>query len=111
MFSRSELEYKIKVCNAQTSLRVVAFSILLIVPIWIGAALTQKFGWTRNLDVIRPIGAILLLIYALGIYRIIKRTQEDHGLACPKCRSLLGLRAEQCLRTKTCPSCHEKIVQ
>jgi hypothetical protein len=111
MFTRSELEYKIKVCNAQTSLRVVAFSIVLIVPIWLIAAFTQKLGWARNMDTIRPLGVILLLVYSLGIYRIIKRTQETHGLACPKCRRLLGLRAEHCLSTKNCPHCGEKIVQ
>ena len=45
MITRAEMEFRKKACLAQLKLRVVAFSIVLGVPPWIGFYALQKLGF------------------------------------------------------------------
>ena len=112
MFSRAELEYKFRVCEAQAGLRVVAFTAVLVIPVWIGAWVAQKLGYAHAVGMAaRPAGVLLLLVYAAGVWRILRRTHRDHGLACPSCGRSIGFRAKQILASGSCPFCEQKILR
>jgi len=112
MFTRAELEFKSRACVAQTKLRVVAFSIALVVPAWIGFWALQQLHLNVNLGIpIRSGAALLLFIYVVGVFRIIRRTERDHGLICPNCRGGLGLELKNVTREGACKHCGAKIIR
>jgi hypothetical protein len=112
MFTRAELEFKRKVRNAQLSLRVVVFSVALIVPAWIAAYVAQRMGFSRGLQVAARPGALALLaVYAFGLFRILLRADRDPEVVCPQCKHPLGLSIGKVLISAKCPRCGEKIVR
>jgi hypothetical protein len=111
MFTRAELEYKLKVRNAQLALRVVVFSIGMIVPAWIAAYVAQRLGFEREVEsVIRPVGFALIFVYLVGVTRILLMPLKERDVVCPKCDYTLGLSLGKVLQTSECPRCKEKIV-
>jgi hypothetical protein len=111
MFTRAEIEFRTKACLAQLKLRVVVYSIALGVPPWIGFYALQKMGlnW-GNTNFVRAVGVLFLGIYLVGVFRIIRRTQRDCDLICPKCKGLLGPQGGGLNATGECRKCGEKIV-
>lgn len=112
MYSRPELEFKNRVCMAQMKLRVVVFSMAVALPIWLLLALLQKLGFTLSPGVPqRTLAGGLLLTYIFGVFAIIRRTQQDHGLQCPKCQGLLGPDLRKVTKQGLCSRCGEPIVK
>jgi hypothetical protein len=111
MISRSEIEFRSQRCLAQLKLRVVAFSIALVVPPWVGLYALQKLGvnWSSSYFV-RGGGLFLLAVYILVIIRIVRGTQRDCELVCPKCTGLLGPQGGRVNTAGECRKCGEKIV-
>ena len=111
MITRAEMEFRKKACLAQLKLRVVAFSIVLGVPPWIGFYALQKMGFNLgNTHFVRAVGVVLLGVYIVGVYRIVRRTQRDCELVCPKCGGLLGAEGGGVSATGECRKCGERIV-
>lgn len=112
MFTRPELEFKSRACLAQLKLRVVVFSMAVALPLWLGLALLQRLGFAANFGhTERAIAVALLLIYAVGVAAIIRRTQHDHGLICPKCQRLLGPELNHVTKNGACARCDEQLIR
>ena len=112
MFTWTELKYKSKICVAQLKLRVVVFSMIVAAPAWILLSALQRLGFGAVADnSIRAVGAVLLFVYVVGVVFIIRRTQRDHGLVCPKCAALLGAELRQVSDRGECGRCGEQIVK
>jgi hypothetical protein len=112
MFTRAELEYKSRACTAQLKLRVIFFSMLIALPLWLIITLLKKLGYDLNPGLPeRAIGSILLLIYAAGVLLIYRRTQHDHEMLCPNCKRLLGPELRNVTKDGACKSCRAKIVK
>jgi hypothetical protein len=112
MFTWTELKYKSKICVAQLKLRIVVYSMIVAVPAWILLSVLQRLGLGTIADnSIRAVGAVLLLVYIVGVVVIVRRTQRDHGLVCPKCAALLGAELRQVSRKGECGHCGEQIVK
>jgi hypothetical protein len=111
MITRAEIEFRSKACLAQMKLRVVALSIALGVPPWIGFYVLQKMGFNWGYtNFARALGLVLLGVYIIGVYRIVRRTQRDCDLVCPKCNGLLGPQLGGIGKSGECRKCGEKIV-
>lgn len=112
MLTRAELEYQLKVRNARLALRVVIFSIAMIVPAWMAAYVAQRLGFERQVEnVLRPVGFMLVFVYLVGVTRILLMPAKERDVVCPKCDTTLGLSIGKILQTSACPKCKEKIVQ
>jgi hypothetical protein len=109
MPSRAELEFNSRACVAQLKLRIVAFSIALVVPIWILVWALQKLQ--INADVPLRIGAVVFLaLYGLGVARIFRRTLRDHQLYCPQCGKSLGAELKHVTAQGCCEHCSATII-
>jgi hypothetical protein len=112
MFTWTELKFKSKTCVAQLKLRVVLYSMIVALPAWLGLTAMQRLGLGSVVDhAIRAVGLVLLGVYLIGIVPIIRRTQRDHGLVCPKCGALLGPELRQVSDKGECAGCGETIVK
>lgn len=112
MFTWTELRFKSKACVAQLKLRVVVFSMIVAVPAWIGLTVLQRLGLGTIADnSIRAVGIVLLVVYLIGVVWVIRRTQRDHGLVCPKCSQLLGAELRHVSEKGKCCHCDEIIVK
>jgi hypothetical protein len=112
MFTWTDLKYRSKTCVAQLKLRVVVFSMLVALPAWLALTVMQRIGLGTIADnSIRAVGFVLLGIYILGVVVIIRRTQRDHGLVCPKCNGLLGPELRQVTHKGECTHCGEVIAK
>jgi hypothetical protein len=112
MFTWTELKYKSKTCLAQLKLRVVVFSMIVAVPAWILLSALQRLGLGAIADnSIRAVGFVLMFVYVVGIVVLIRKTQRDHGLVCPKCSALLGPELRQVSDKGECCRCGEQIVK
>lgn len=112
MFTRAELEYKNRVCMAQMKLRVVVFSMVVALPVWLLITLLRKLGFTLNAGVPeRAVGCGLLLIYAVGVFAIFRRTQLDHEMTCPHCKAMFGPDLRNVTRDGRCKSCEEQLIK
>jgi hypothetical protein len=112
MYSRSELEYKLKVRDARLSFRVVALSIAVIVPVWIGAYVAQRLGFREQVNAIAaPVGIVLLIGYAFAFFRILVKTGREAEVNCPKCGASLGLSVKRVMSAGVCPRCKERLVK
>jgi hypothetical protein len=112
MFTWAEIKFKSKACVAQLKLRVVVFSMIVALPAWLGLTAMQQLGLGTIADnSIRAVGVVLLIVYAIGIIWIMRRTQRDHGLACPKCHELLGPELRHLSEQGECCRCGEVIVK
>ena len=111
MFTRAELEQKLKVRNAQLGLRVVVFSVAVIAPFWIAAYMAYKLGFARGLEVAaRPGGLALAVVYVVGVLRILRRGMEEHEVSCPKCRGKIRWSLRRVIATGVCPQCRGTVV-
>jgi hypothetical protein len=112
MFTWAELKFKSKICVAQLKLRVVVYSMIVAVPAWILLTVLQRLGLGTIADnSIRAVGFVLLIVYIVGVVIIIRRTQRDHGLVCPKCGALLGPELRQVSQKGECCRCGDEIVK
>ena len=112
MFTWPDLKYRSKACVAQLKLRIVVFSIVVAVPAWIGLTVLQRLGLGSIADnSIRALGLILLVLYLVGAVLILRRTQRDNGLICPKCDGLLGPELRQVSDDGECCHCGERIAK
>jgi len=112
MFTWTELKFKSKTCVAQLKLRVIMFSMLVALPAWLALTVLQRLGLGNVADnSIRAVGFVLLGVYIIGIVYIIRRTQRDHGLVCPKCKGLLGPEIRQVTDKGECVRCGEVIAK
>jgi hypothetical protein len=112
MFTWTELKYKSKTCVAQLKLRVVVYSAIVALPAVMGLTVLQKLGLGSIADnSIRAVGLVLLIVYIIGIIYIMRRTQRDHGLVCPKCGELLGPELRQVSDKGECGHCGDAIVK
>ena len=112
MITRAELNFRSKACLAQLKLRVIVFSIALAVPPWIAIYTLQKMGMNLGSTIFaRMCGLLALAIYLIGIFRILRRTQRDCDLVCPKCKSLLGPQLGGLRKSGECKKCGEKIAE
>jgi hypothetical protein len=112
MFTWTELKYKSKTCVAQLKLRVIVYSMLVALPALMGLTVMQRLGLGNVADnSIRATGFVLLGVYIIGVVWIIRRTQRDHGLICPKCGELLGPELRQVTDKGECAKCGEVIAK
>jgi hypothetical protein len=112
MFTWAELKFKSRTCVAQLKLRVVVYSMIVALPAWMGLTVLQRLGLGNLADTsTRSVGFVLLAVYVVGVIAIIRRTQRDHGLVCPKCGALLGPELRQVSDTGECAACGEIIVK
>jgi hypothetical protein len=112
MFTWAELKFKSKTCVAQLKLRVIVYSMIVAVPAWMGLTVLQRLGLGSVADnSTRAVGLVLLAVYVIGVILIIRRTQRDHGLVCPKCGALLGPELRQVSDKGDCVRCGETIVK
>jgi hypothetical protein len=112
MFTWPDLKFRSKACIAQLKLRVVVFSMIVAVPAWIALTVMQRLGFggpTQNS--IRAVGLALLILYLLGVGVVLRRTQRDNGLVCPKCGALLGPELHHVSEKGECCRCGELIVK
>jgi hypothetical protein len=108
MLSRAELEFKSRACLAQLKLRIVAFSIAVAVPVWVGFWILQKLKFNLGFGA-HFIGALLLVVYGIGVVRIYRRTIRDHQLNCGKCGASLGVELGNVTPAGACARCGEQI--
>jgi hypothetical protein len=112
MFTWPDLKFRSKACVTQLKLRVVVYSLLVLVPAWIAFTVIQRFGFGGPADhSIRAAGLILLIFYLIGVALIVRRTQRDNGLVCPKCDGLLGPELRQVSAKGECCRCGEIIAK
>ena len=112
MFTWAELKFKSKACVAHLKLRVIVFSMIVAVPAWLALTILQRLGIGGPADnSIRAAGMILLILYLAGIVLIVRRTQRDHSLVCPKCNGLLGPELRQINDHGECCRCGETIAK
>ncbi len=112
MFTWQELKFKSKTCVAQLKLRVVVYSMIVALPAWMGLTVFQRLGLGTVADnSTRAVGLVLLIVYLIGVIAIIRRTQRDHGLVCPKCGALLGAELRNVTDAGACSHCSETIVK
>jgi hypothetical protein len=112
MFTWTELKFKSKTCVAQLKLRVIIFSMLVALPAWLALTVLQRVGLGNVAgNSIRAVGFVLLGVYIIGVVYIMRRTQRDHGLICPKCNALLGAELRQITDKGECGRCGEIIAK
>jgi hypothetical protein len=112
MFTWTELKHKSRTCVAQLKLRVVVFSMLVALPAWLALTALQRVGLGNLADnSIRAAGFVLLGVYIIGVIYIMRRTQRDHSLVCPKCSALLGPELRQVTDKGECARCGELIAK
>lgn len=112
MFTWPDLKYRSKACVAQLKLRVIVYSMIVAVPAWIALTVLQRLGFGGVADhSVRAVGLILLVLYLVGVVIIVRRTQRDHGLVCPKCDGLLGPELRQVTDKGECCRCGEVIAK
>ena len=97
---------------AQLKLRVIVYSMLVAVPAWIALTVLQRLGLGGAADnSIRAVGLALLILYLVGVSVVLRRTQRDNGLVCPKCGGLLGPELRHVNEEGECCRCGEVIVK
>ena len=112
MFTWPDLKFRSKACVTQLKLRVIVYSMIVAVPAWIALTVLQRFGFGVHADnSIRAVGMLLLVLYLVGVGVILRRTQRDNGLVCPKCGGLLGPELRQVNEKGECCRCGEAIVK
>lgn len=112
MFTWPDLKFRSKACVAQLKLRVVVYSMIVAVPAWIALTVLQRLGFGGVADhSVRAVGLILLVLYLIGVVIIVRRTQRDHGLVCPKCDALLGPELRQVSDKGECCRCGQIIAK
>ena len=112
MFTWSDLKFRSRACVAQLKLRVVVYSMIVAVPALMGLTALQRLGLGSVADnSIRAVGLVLLIVYIVGVIWLIRRTQRDYGLICPKCGGLLGPELRQVNDEGDCHHCGETIVK
>jgi hypothetical protein len=112
MFTRAELKFRSKACVAQLKLRIVVLSMIVALPAWMGLTVLQQLGLGYVVgNSARAVGAILLLVYIWAVIVVVRRTQRDHGLVCPKCDALLGSELRQVTENGECAACREVIIK
>lgn len=112
MYTWTELKYRSKTCVAQLKLRVVVYSMIVALPALMGLTVLQRIGLGNVADnSVRAMGLVLLGVYVLGVIYIMRRTQRDHGLVCPKCSALLGPELRQVTDKGECGQCGEVIAK
>lgn len=112
MFTWPDLKFRSKACVAQLKLRVIVYSMIVAVPAWITLTVLQRLGFGGVADhSIRAAGLILLILYLIGVVIIVRRTQRDHGLVCPKCGGLLGPELRQVTGKGECCRCGQVIAK
>ena len=112
MFTWPDLRFRSKACVAQLKLRVIVYSMLVAVPAWIALTVMHRLGLGGPADnSIRAVGMLLLVLYLVGVGVILRRTQRDNGLICPRCSGLLGPELRQVSEKGECCRCGEVIVK
>lgn len=112
MFTWPDLKFRSKACVAQLKLRVIVYSMIVAVPAWIALTVLHRLGFGGVADhSVRAVGLILLILYLVGVVIIVRRTQRDHGLVCPKCDGLLGPELRQVTDKGECCRCGEVIAK
>lgn len=112
MYTWTELKYRSKTCVAQLKLRVVVYSMIVALPALMGLTVLQRIGLGNVADnSVRAMGLVLLCVYVVGVIYIMRRTQRDHGLVCPKCSALLGPELRQVSDNGECARCGEVIAK
>ena len=111
MFTWPDLKFRSKACVAQLKLRVVVYSMIVAVPAWIALTVLQRFGFGGSDHSVRAVGLVLLIFYLVGVGVLLRRTQRDNGLICPKCGGLLGPELQQVSEKGECCRCGEVIVK
>jgi hypothetical protein len=112
MFTWPDLKYRSRACVAQLKLRVIVYSMIVAVPAWLALTVMQRLGFGGVADhSVRAVGLILLVLYLVGVVIIVRRTQRDHGLVCPKCEALLGPELRQVTDKGECCRCGEVIAK
>jgi hypothetical protein len=112
MFTWPDLKFRSKACVAQLKLRVVFYSMIVAVPAWIALTVLHRLGLGGVADnSIRAVGLALLILYLVGVGAILRRTQRDNGLVCPKCDGLLGPELRHVGEKGECCRCGEVIVK
>ncbi|HUS34734.1 MAG TPA: hypothetical protein VM680_05215 [Verrucomicrobiae bacterium] len=112
MFTWPDLKFRSRACVAQLKLRVIVHSMIVLVPAWIALTVLQRLGFGGVADhSIRAVGLTLLILYLVGVVIIVRRTQRDNGLVCPKCDGLLGPELRQVSDKGECCRCGELIAK
>ena len=112
MFTWPDLKFRSKACVAQLKLRVIVYSMMVVVPAWIVLTVLQRLGVGGPAqNSIRAVGLALLIFYLLGVGILVRRTQRDNGLVCPKCGGLLGPELAHVSEKGECGRCGELIVK